>query len=299
MFGIRDVEVLREIVRRDGFRPAALALGVSQSAVSGRVAALERTLGVALFDRSRRKAELTPEGRRFLEDAERLVMLRDRIAARYGAGEGGSTLRLGVAETIVHTGMGALMRRLHDGAPGLRIELAVESSPALAAMLADGALDLAVLMTPFVPPGATARPHGRFELGWYAAADAAVAPEPLDAAALAAHPIVTFARGTLPYAEVERRLAGTGDADAPMDPPLLHGSASLATVMTMVADGLGVGTLPRAVAGAAVRAGRIREVRVADHLALAALDFSLAWIGAPPAAMTDLSNDPFDHDTIA
>ena len=270
MFGIRDVEVLREIVRRDGFRAAALALGLSQSAVSTRVAALERALGTALFDRSRRKARLTPEGRRFLEEAERLVAMRDAIAARYASAAPG-TLRLGVAETIAHTRVAALTAALGGAAPGLRIELAVESSPALAAMLADDAVDVAVLMAPFVPPGATARPFGRFDLGWYAAPGRA-GEGPLDAAALAAHPIVTFARTTLPFREVEGLLSHPDH-----DPPLLHGSASLATVLTMVEAGAGIGTLPRAVAASAVEAGRITEVEVADALRLSPLEFAAAW----------------------
>ena len=270
MFGIRDVEVLREIVRSDGFRAAALALGLSQSAVSTRVAALERALGTTLFDRSRRKARLTPEGRRFLEEAERLVAMRDAIAARYAHAAPG-TLRLGVAETIAHTRVAALTAALGRAAPGLRIELAVESSPALAALLADDAVDVAVLMTPFVPPGAISHPFGRFDLGWYAA-PGRVGGGPLDAAALAAHPVVTFARTTLPYREVETRLS------APDLDPLLHGSASLATVLTMVEAGAGIGTLPRAVAANAVRDGRIVEVEVADALRLSPLEFAAAWL---------------------
>ena len=279
MFGIRDVEVLREIVRRDGFRAAALALGLSQSAVSTRVAALERALGVPLFDRSRRKARLTPEGRRFLEEAERLVAMRDAIAARYANAAPG-TLRLGVAETIAHTRVAALTAALGEAAPGLRIELAVEASPALAAMLADDAVDVAVLMAPFVPPGAASRAFGRFDLGWYAA-PGRVGEAPLDAAALAAHPVVTFARGTLPYREVETLLSGP-DLD-----PLLHGSASLATVLTMVEAGAGIGTLPRAVAAKAVEDGRIAEVAVVAALHLSPLEFAAAWLRDLPPGVAD------------
>ena len=289
MFGLRDVEVLREVVRQGGFRPAAAALKLSQSAVSTRIMALERTLGVALFDRSRRKAELTAEGRRFLEEADRLVELRDRIAARYAEGRGGSTLRLGVAETIVHTRMGSLLRRLAGATPNLRIELAVESSPALAAMLTGRTLDVAVLMTPLVPEGANARPFGRFELGWYAAAGTWDGAR-LDPVALARHPIVTFARDTLPYREVARKLADPGLA-----PPLLHGSASLATMLTMVAEGMGVGTLPRAMVVEAVDGGRIQEVAVEPDLALSPLDFSTAWHGDLAVPVVDALSGPLER----
>lgn len=305
-FGIRDVEVLRAVVERDGFRAAAEALGLSQSAVSNRVAALERALGVALFDRTHRKAALTPEGRRFLEEAGRLVALRDRIMAGYGGGgEAPGTLRLGVAETVVHTRLPRLMRALRDAAPGLRIELAVESSPTLADRLAGRRVDVAVLMRQFVPPGATARPLGRFELGWYAragdAAGIAGSGPVTDPAALARHPIVTFAHGTLPHAEVERLLSDPREAR-----PVLHGSASLATMMAMVADGLGVGTLPRALAAPAVARGRIAEIPAAASLRLTPLEFAACWLGAAGPGLaraldeigTDLSGDRLEGSII-
>ena len=286
MFGIRDIETVREVVRRDGFRSAAEVLGVSQSAVSNRIAALERELGIALFDRSRRKARLTPEGRRFLEEAERIVALRDRVAARYRATEGGATLRLGVAETIVHTRMEAVAAALRSAAPGLRIELAVESSPALADLLTADAIDLAILMSPFVPPGARSRPFGRFEMGWYAAPDLDCGDASLGPREVARHPVVTFARGTLPYRDVERRLSS-----AEIDPPLLHGSASLATVVVMVAGGTGIGTLPHAVAEAAVADGRLREVAVDEELRLAPLEFAIAHVHDLPGGLeTELAS---------
>lgn len=270
MFGIRDAEMIREVVRAGGFRAAAEALGLSQSAVSNRIAALESRLGVRLFDRSRRRVSLTLVGRRFLEESERLVALRDQIAESIaGEADVPGTLRLGVAETIVHTRLPAILKALRDAAPRLRIELSVEVSGTLAAMLASDALDAAVLLSEFAPGGAVGRSVGRYPLGWYAAPSLALGEAPLDAAALAGWPIVTFSRGTTPYREVERLFARP---DIPA--PLLHGSASLATVLALVADGVGVGTLPVEMAADAVARGAIVEVGVVADLRPTPLEFT-------------------------
>ncbi|MCG5220633.1 LysR family transcriptional regulator [Streptosporangium sp. KLBMP 9127] len=60
------------------FSEAAAALGISQQAVSKRVAKLESDLGVRLLSRTRVGAELTQDGRAFLNHARALVALADQ-----------------------------------------------------------------------------------------------------------------------------------------------------------------------------------------------------------------------------
>ena len=63
---------------------AAEALGLTQSAVSAAVAALETRYGVRLFDRVGRGLALTEAGRVFLPEAT-AVLLRARVAQRLNA----------------------------------------------------------------------------------------------------------------------------------------------------------------------------------------------------------------------
>jgi len=76
-----DTEAVRSFVRAaelGQLRHAADELGVTQQAVSKRVAALERELGVRLFTRTARGVELTPDGRAFLPHARGVVTGLDR-----------------------------------------------------------------------------------------------------------------------------------------------------------------------------------------------------------------------------
>ncbi|CCH19097.1 LysR family transcriptional regulator [Micromonospora lupini] len=79
-----DTEALRSFVRAAEFgqlQHAAEELGVTQQAVSKRIAALERALDVRLFTRTPRGVELTLDGQAFLPHARGVVARVDRALA--------------------------------------------------------------------------------------------------------------------------------------------------------------------------------------------------------------------------
>lgn len=79
-----DTEAVRSFVRAADLgqlRHAADELGVTQQAVSKRIAALERELDVRLFTRTARGVELTPNGQAFLPHARNIVADADRAVA--------------------------------------------------------------------------------------------------------------------------------------------------------------------------------------------------------------------------
>lgn len=77
----RQLEYLAAVAAHGGFAKAARACFVSQSAVSHQIAALERELGVELFDRSTRTVRLTEAGELLLPRAEQMLALRDDAIA--------------------------------------------------------------------------------------------------------------------------------------------------------------------------------------------------------------------------
>lgn len=68
-----DLSFFSVLARRPSLAAAASELALSPPAVSRRLAALERRLGVRLLNRTTRRLSLTPEGERYLEEGERLL----------------------------------------------------------------------------------------------------------------------------------------------------------------------------------------------------------------------------------
>jgi DNA-binding transcriptional LysR family regulator len=75
MLDVRRLRLLREFAVQGSIAATATALGYTPSAVSQQLAALERDVGTPLLDRTARSAELTDAGQRLVEHAERILTL--------------------------------------------------------------------------------------------------------------------------------------------------------------------------------------------------------------------------------
>ncbi|MGW4652497.1 LysR family transcriptional regulator [Kitasatospora sp. NPDC004289] len=120
------------------FQEAADELTLTQQAVSKRIAALERSLGVRLFTRTPRGAELTIDGRAFLPHARELLRAAERALASVRTGH--RALRIDVLNS---RGAGSgLMRGFHETHPETELDvlMLLDVEQAVAA-LRSGALD--------------------------------------------------------------------------------------------------------------------------------------------------------------
>ncbi|MFJ3711216.1 LysR family transcriptional regulator [Streptomyces sp. NBC_01387] len=101
------------------FQQAAADLAVTQQAVSKRVAALEKDLGVRLFTRTARGARLTVDGQAFLPHARDLLQAEERAAASVRPGR--RALRIDVISRRL--GPADLLRDFHRTHPGTELDI--------------------------------------------------------------------------------------------------------------------------------------------------------------------------------
>ena len=76
---IRQIETFFWAARLGSFVQAAQRLNATQSAISMRIQEVESDLRVKLFDRSQRRAILTPEGAMLLPYAEEVLAAVERL----------------------------------------------------------------------------------------------------------------------------------------------------------------------------------------------------------------------------
>jgi len=86
------LRALAAVAEERSFSRAALEMGITQSAMSQRIAALEDRLGAPLFRRDRGTIELTSEGRAYLESVKGALLLLDQAQARLDTGR--QTIRI-------------------------------------------------------------------------------------------------------------------------------------------------------------------------------------------------------------
>lgn len=79
-FEVRQLRYVVLTAEKRSFSGAAAALRLKQSTLSRRVMQLEDRLGVKLFERTTRGAELTDHGRLFIEQARRIITDVDNLA---------------------------------------------------------------------------------------------------------------------------------------------------------------------------------------------------------------------------
>jgi DNA-binding transcriptional LysR family regulator len=280
MTDFRSLEIFVWVARLRSFRGAAAKLNTTQPAVSLRIAGLEESLGVRLLDRGKGAVNLTEPGRELMDYAERLLRLRsDMIAAVSDRSRLRGTLRLGVPETIVHTWLPRFIERMNAAYPRIVLEIEVDISTNLREGLLAQTIDLAFLVGPISAPLIRNRVLRTEPIAFLASPRLGLAG-PATLAEIASHPIITFARNTQPYVNLREMLA-----DPSLPPARVHASASLATVVRMALDGLGVALIPTSIVTREVADGRL--VAIPGAPALPALQFVAGWLASPDAGLVD------------
>lgn len=272
MVDIKSVEAFVWIARLGGFRAAAHRLNTTQPAISARISQLEQDLGVRLFDRNHRKAALTVKGADLLGPAEKMLTLRSEMIERAGDDNSAKgVIRLGAAESIVHTWLPLLVGRLHTLYPALGLEIDVDVTANLRRSLLSHDLDIAFMVGPVPDPKLVSRRLCSYPLAWVAKPRLALPQEPIPLSALVDWPIVTFSRNTQPYAVVRDLFDGLG-----LPPARLFGNSSLSTVVRMTLDGIGISVIPPVIVGRELSDGVLRLVHVTADLP--DLTFSVAYV---------------------
>ncbi|MET9667924.1 LysR family transcriptional regulator [Streptomyces sp. NPDC006475] len=148
-----DLQQMRYVVavaETRNFTRAAERCSVVQSALSHRIAGLERELGVKLFARSSRRTELTSAGTAFLVGARECLAAADRAVADAAAATGvvRGRLAVGMIVTSAAVDVPELLQRYRSQHPHVRVALRAGGSDTLAAAIRNGELDIAFLGLP-------------------------------------------------------------------------------------------------------------------------------------------------------
>jgi DNA-binding transcriptional LysR family regulator len=233
------------------FGRAAVRLGISQPPLSQQIKALEDGLGARLFERTNRRVALTQAGRMFLGEARATLAQADRaaqVARRAQRGELGE-LRIGMfpsAPLIPIIGRSILAFR--RGYPDVQLTLSEFESRQQMQALAEGREHIAIVRgaaSPTVPTELLASELLRERLVVVMPADHALARRPgkLAMAALANEAFVFY--GSRMGTTLPTQVLGLCRA-AGFEPRISQVASANATILGLVAVGLGIAIVPEA-----------------------------------------------------
>ncbi|MCP3802243.1 LysR family transcriptional regulator [Allokutzneria sp. A3M-2-11 16] len=234
------------VVDTGGFSAAAEVLHRSQSRVSTYVAALEREVGLPLFDRSTRPVRVTEAGQALAAHARAVLReldLADAAMAAHRHGERG-LVTIGSFPSPSAAFVPALIERISSASPGIEIVLVERSTLELDQAFAAGELDLYLRST--VPAPEPVPSGSRFlwseplVVAHPPEHPLAALPEPLSATAVAEYPVLVIGRKDTKECGVE---ASALFAAHGLDLTPVQAATQPQTLLAMVRAGLGVGVL--------------------------------------------------------
>ena len=241
---LHQLEYVLAVAEEGSFTRAAARLHLAQPSLSRQIRLLERELGVLLFNRGRGQALVTPTA-----DGEALLPFMRRVLADVEAtgaearaltGMTRGSLSIGATPSLITQVLAPALVEFHTSHPGIELQVVEAGSRQLVRQLANGEVDLALVVLPITEPQVATTPLFDDPLVL------AVAPDhPLAArhrvrlADLDGLPLVMFREG---YDLRAVTLAACRDAGA--EPRLVSQGGEMDGVLAFVAAGLGAAVVP-------------------------------------------------------
>ncbi|GAA2864775.1 LysR family transcriptional regulator [Actinoplanes cyaneus] len=241
---LRQLRYFAAVAEHLSFSRAAKHLNLAQQSLSQQIRALERGLGVRLFDRDTRGTRLTAAGQAFLPEARAVLARCDTavlVARRAGRGETGH-LNVAFLTSTANYMLPPVVRAMRERFPDLELTTYDVPIDELVAGLRTGRFDAAFSRPPLVPDVATR----------------VLAVEPVCAVLPAGHPLagrdvihlsdlgtenwVLTPRDSWPpwHAKYDRDFAAAG-----FTPRVVQRAAGVPNLLGLVAAGVGVTRLAR------------------------------------------------------
>lgn len=290
------LEVLLAVAREGSLGGAGRRLGLTQQAVSARVAALEAQTGVPLVTRTPRGSALTASGVVVAQWADRLLQVASELDAGLATLRAGARSRLRVSASLTVAeqllpgwlvSLQAAAARRGVAAP--EVVLTATNSDHVVAAVRDGSADLGFVEGPWTPRGLRSRVVAHDELVLVVRPDHRWARrgKPVGAAELTATPLVVREQGSGTRDALAVALAAV-DPDLELVAPALEMSTS-ASVRAAVLAGAGPAVVSRLAVADDLAGGRLVSVAVTGPDLRRSLRAVWAGPRTPPAgAVRDL-----------
>ena len=278
MLTLRQFRYFDTLARAGHFGRAAQECAVTQPALSMQIQEMERELGVTLVERRRDGVVLTPEGEA-IRDRVRSVLGEVEGIAGFAQGRDGlsGSLRLGVIPTIGPYLLPDLLPALARDYPAVKLAIRETRTHKLLEELQQGRLDLVIAALPLSGVDIAAEPL--FDDRFFLATPMDRPPPPAAALAeyIASEQLLLLEEGHCLRDQALRHCDAAGIRFGE-----IYGTSNIATLIQMVANGLGITLAPELCLEMEMNRTRVRLSRFGEPEPFRTV--ALAWRRTAPQA---------------
>jgi DNA-binding transcriptional LysR family regulator len=281
---LRHIHSFLSLAKNLSFSHTAQIVHLTQPALSLQIQALEKEIGVTLFERNRRKTVLTPAGIAFQREAASGLLQLDQAmrSARLAANGKLGVVRLGFVSTAGTHMVPRLIREYRPLCPQVEFSLRNVLTADQGRMLEEGSLDVGFLRMPFIGgPEIEVMPIHTEQFVIVVPASHPLAKKPgVRLSETADEAYVLYERAHAPgFHDLVLGILH----QAGVIPGIIQVAGEMPTLIALIASGAGISLLPASavkISTAAVVACKIRDK-------IPTCEIGLAWCKKPSSPTVD------------
>ena len=261
---IKHWEMLKAIDEAGTLRQAAYVLGITQSALSHRLAEAERRLGGLLFERDGRRLRQTSAGRAMTQIANQIIpaLQRAEFDFQQMADNEKTVVRFGVAAYSCYHWLPSFLQEMSKKEPDIQLELVASATQNPLQNLQEGTVDVVLAPGHLAIPGIDSIAVFQDELVLVTHSKHELATKPfIEATDLEGEDYLTYSKSAQPGFEYERFIRPSG-----VVPHLVTVVEVTDAIVELIAAGFGVSILSRWAVQSSINNGNISAVRLGETM---------------------------------
>jgi DNA-binding transcriptional LysR family regulator len=274
---LKFLETFIWVAKLRSFSLAADKLHSTQAAISSRISVLEQDLGTRLFSREPKGVTLTREGERVLQHAEQVSISMSRLRASLQDEKlAFGTFRIGAMDSAIHSWFVDFVADVVQHYPNLDIEVTSETALHLNEQLRRGMLDMVIQTDMLRDESIRSMEVLHLSVGWLAAANSAIAAQPMDGdpaaqlRRLGNERLITYSRHSRPHQDLLRLMQSNGISET-----RVSCVNSVAAMIKLTQAGFGVAAMPPVLVPDLLQSGALLELEGLERPP--PLPFVIAW----------------------
>ena len=257
---IKHWAMLKAIGDTGTLRQAAFTLGITQSALSHRLAEAERRLGVLLFEREGRRLRQTSAGHAMTKTANQIIptLQRAELDFSQAADNEITVVRFGVAAYSCYHWLPAFLANMSEVEPGIQLELVASATQNPLRNLQEGTVDVVLAPGYLAVPGLEAIAVFQDELVLVTEVKHKLAGKKfIEAEDLAGEDYLSYSKTAQPGFEYERFIRPSG-----IVPHLVTVVEVTDAIVELIASGFGVSILSQWAVQSAINSNKVAVMKV-------------------------------------